>query len=78
MARIRVGHFPFRANGRAMTLQDDDGFVRIVARADNHVVLGVHAVGARRLRALGRLLLGAGDGRAPRRRRAHDPAPIRR
>ena len=29
-----------------MTLQDDEGFVRIVARADNHVVLGVHAVGA--------------------------------
>jgi dihydrolipoamide dehydrogenase len=43
---IRVGHFPFRANGRAMTLQDDDGFVRIVARADNHVVLGIQAVGA--------------------------------
>src|SRR5271168_1218800 len=42
----RVGLFPFRANGRAMTLQDDDGFVRVVARADNHVVLGIHAVGA--------------------------------
>ena len=28
-----------------MTLQDDEGFVRVVARADNHVVLGVHAVG---------------------------------
>ena len=43
---IRVGLFPFRANGRAMTLQDDEGFVRVTARADNHVVLGVHAVGA--------------------------------
>jgi dihydrolipoamide dehydrogenase len=43
---IRVGHFPFRANGRAMTLQDDEGFVRVIARADNHVVLGIHAVGA--------------------------------
>ena len=41
---IRIGHFPFRANGRAMTLQDDEGFVRVVARADNHVVLGIHAV----------------------------------
>jgi dihydrolipoamide dehydrogenase len=41
-----VGLFPFRANGRAMTLQDDEGFVRVVARADNHVVLGIHAVGA--------------------------------
>jgi dihydrolipoamide dehydrogenase len=43
---IRVGHFPFRANGRAMTLQDDEGFVRVVARSDNHVALGIHAVGA--------------------------------
>jgi dihydrolipoamide dehydrogenase len=43
---VRVGLFPFRGNGRAMTLQDDEGFVRIVARADNHVVLGIHAVGA--------------------------------
>ena len=42
---IRVGNFPFRANGRAMTLQDDEGFVRVVARADNHVVLGIQAVG---------------------------------
>ncbi len=43
---IRVGLFPFRANGRAMTLQGDEGFVRVVARADNHVALGIHAVGA--------------------------------
>src|SRR5271165_5605989 len=43
---ILVGLFPFRANGRAMTMQADEGFVRIVARADNHVVLGVQAVGA--------------------------------
>jgi dihydrolipoamide dehydrogenase len=43
---IVVGLFPFRANGRAMTRQADEGFVRIVARADNHVILGVQAVGA--------------------------------
>ncbi len=43
---ILTGLFPFRANGRAMTKQADEGFVRITARADNHVVLGVHAVGA--------------------------------
>lgn len=42
----RVGLFPFRANGRALTRQSEEGFVRIVARADNHVVLGVQAVGA--------------------------------
>jgi dihydrolipoamide dehydrogenase len=42
---VRVGHFPFSANGRAMTKLDEDGFVRVVARADNHLVLGIQAVG---------------------------------
>jgi dihydrolipoamide dehydrogenase len=42
---IRIGQFPFTANGRAMTLAAEDGFVRIVARADNNVVLGIQAVG---------------------------------
>lgn len=42
---VTTGTFPFRGNGRAMTLERDDGFVRIVARADNHVVLGIQAVG---------------------------------
>lgn len=42
----KVGQFPFTANGRAMTLASEDGFVRVVARADNHLVLGIQAVGA--------------------------------
>ncbi|MDH6265150.1 dihydrolipoamide dehydrogenase [Rhizobium sp. SG_E_25_P2] len=42
----KVGLFPFRANGRAMTIGRDDGFVRIVARSDNDVILGIQAVGA--------------------------------
>ncbi|MEM9495624.1 MAG: dihydrolipoyl dehydrogenase [Pseudomonadota bacterium] len=37
--------FPFSANGRAMTMEKEDGFVRIVALKDNHLVLGVQAVG---------------------------------
>jgi dihydrolipoamide dehydrogenase len=43
-----VSLFPFAASGRALTMQagDDNGFVRIVARKDDHVVLGVQAVGA--------------------------------
>jgi len=43
---IRVGQFPFSANGRAMTMLAEDGFVRVVARADTGLVLGVQAVGA--------------------------------
>lgn len=42
---IKIGQFPFAANGRAMTRQGEDGFVRVVARADNHLVLGIQAVG---------------------------------
>jgi dihydrolipoamide dehydrogenase len=42
---IKVALFPFQANGRAMTMQAEDGFVRVVARADNHLVLGIQAVG---------------------------------
>ena len=37
--------FPFTANGRAMTMEAEDGFIRAVARADNHLFLGLQAVG---------------------------------
>ena len=37
--------FPFSANGRAMTLEATGGFVRVVARRDNHLILGWQAVG---------------------------------
>jgi len=43
---IRVGQFPFNANGRAMTMLAEEGFVRIVVRADNNLVLGIQAVGS--------------------------------
>lgn len=43
---VRVGQFPFNANGRAMTMLSEDGFVRIVARADSNLVLGIQAVGS--------------------------------
>ncbi len=39
-------NFPFAANGRAMTLESSDGFVRVVARRDNHLIVGWQAVGA--------------------------------
>ncbi|MFN3961318.1 MAG: FAD-dependent oxidoreductase, partial [Parvularculaceae bacterium] len=38
-------HFPFAANGRALTLESSAGFVRVVARRDNHLILGWQAVG---------------------------------
>jgi len=41
----KIGVFPFAANGRAMTMEAETGFVRVVARDDNHLVLGIQAVG---------------------------------
>ena len=38
--------FPFAANGRAMTLESTDGFVRVAARRENHRIVGWQAVGA--------------------------------
>ena len=43
---VKTGLFPFRANGRALTLDNEAGFIRVVARADNHLLLGIQAVGA--------------------------------
>src|SRR3546814_7272878 len=40
-----VAAFPFSANGRAMTLESTVGFVRVVARRDNHLIVGWQAVG---------------------------------
>ncbi|MFD2739518.1 dihydrolipoyl dehydrogenase [Sulfitobacter aestuarii] len=40
-----VSQFAFRANGRAVTLGDTEGFVRILARKRDHVILGIQAVG---------------------------------
>ncbi len=42
---VKVGIFPFAANGRAMTIEAEEGFVRLVARSDNHLILGAQAVG---------------------------------
>jgi len=42
----KVAHFPFAANGRAMTREDDSGFIRVVGHATTHEVLGVQATGS--------------------------------
>jgi dihydrolipoamide dehydrogenase len=44
---IKTAIFPLSANGRAMSLEadGDDGFVRVVALASDHRLLGVQAVG---------------------------------
>lgn len=43
---VKTGSFPFQANGRAMTMGREDGFIRVVCEANSHLVLGIQAVGA--------------------------------
>lgn len=42
---VNVGKFPFAASGRAMSLMETEGFVKIVADAKTDEVLGVQMVG---------------------------------
>lgn len=42
---VMVASFPFSANGRAMTIESTDGFVRVVARKSDHRIVGWQAVG---------------------------------
>jgi dihydrolipoamide dehydrogenase len=42
---VKVGSFPFRANGKALGLGDYEGFVKIVADAASGEILGGHLVG---------------------------------
>ncbi len=42
---VKTGLFPFKALGRALTMDEDLGFSKIVSNADTGIVLGVHIVG---------------------------------
>jgi dihydrolipoamide dehydrogenase len=41
----RAGMFPFTANGRARSLGETNGFVKMLADADTDRILGVHVIG---------------------------------
>ena len=43
---VKIGHFPYAANGKALGLRETDGFVKTVSDADSGDILGVHIVGA--------------------------------
>jgi dihydrolipoamide dehydrogenase len=43
---IGIGQFPFAANGRALSMNEPEGFVKIIIDKKTKLVLGVHIVGA--------------------------------
>jgi dihydrolipoamide dehydrogenase len=44
--KIKVGHFPFIGNGKAIALGDPEGLVKTVFDADTGELLGAHMIGA--------------------------------
>lgn len=43
---VIIASFPFLANGRSLSMDGGEGFVRVIARKDDHRILGLQAVGA--------------------------------
>jgi dihydrolipoamide dehydrogenase len=44
--KVKVGHFPFKANGKAIAMGEPEGMVKTVFDADTGELLGAHMVGA--------------------------------
>ena len=42
---LKVGRFPFAALGRAMSIAEADGFVKVITDAKDKRILGIHIVG---------------------------------
>lgn len=42
---LLISKFPFAANGRAVSMQETEGFVKMIADKKTHLLLGVHIVG---------------------------------
>ena len=42
---LKIGQFPFQANGKALGLGERDGFIKIIADAKYGEILGAHMVG---------------------------------
>lgn len=54
---VRTGKFPFRANGKALGINEYDGFVKIVVDKKYGEILGAHLVGPEVTELLGELSL---------------------
>ena len=42
----KAGKFPYIANSRAKTVDDTDGFVKVLVEKETDKILGVHIIGA--------------------------------
>jgi len=54
---VKVGRFPFNANGRALAMKSGQGFVKVIADADTDQILGISMVGPEVTQLLGEATL---------------------
>jgi dihydrolipoamide dehydrogenase len=54
---VKVGKFPFQANGKALALGETEGFIKIVADAKSGECLGVQMIGAEVTELIGEAVL---------------------
>jgi dihydrolipoamide dehydrogenase len=53
--QVKVGKFPFQANGRALIHGETQGFAKLVADAQSGELLGAHVVGVQATELIGEL-----------------------
>lgn len=63
---VKIGRFPFRANGKAVAAEHTDGMVKVVADARTGELLGVHLVGPDATELLAEAALGIALESTPR------------
>jgi len=56
--QVKVGRFPFRANGRALAIGASEGMVKLVVDAEYGEILGYHIIGAEATELLAEASLG--------------------
>lgn len=44
--RVKAASFPYRANGRALAIDEVEGFAEVIVDEESHLLLGMHVVGA--------------------------------
>jgi dihydrolipoamide dehydrogenase len=55
---VKVGRFPFIANGKAIAMGETDGLVKTVFNADTGELLGAHLIGAEVTEMISSFLVG--------------------
>ncbi|MFQ5900185.1 MAG: dihydrolipoyl dehydrogenase [Thermodesulfobacteriota bacterium] len=60
--KVKVGRFPFRANGKAIAIGETDGLVKIVSDAGSDEILGAQIIGPEATEILGGIIVAKGIG----------------